>query len=210
MFRPDSPFVIFLTRAFNFVAANFLFLLTSIPIITIGASWSALYRVISNLVDDSSTSLGIYFETFRAKFKMSTMIWAPCAVLFFLLMTEVLFISNTVGTEIALPSGGAVQMILIVLAVLVFSILSYVFPLIGMNDMTLKQILGISFYLAMSNFFSTVVMTVINLAPVLGFFLFPELAVGLLPLWLLAFFSAVTWLDCKLIKKALKKLSSEY
>lgn len=206
MFRPDSPFVNFLTRAFNFIAANFLFVLTSIPIITIGASWSALYRVISNLVDDSSTSLGIYFETFRGKFKMATKIWVPCAVLLFLLLTETLFISNTAGTEIALPSGGAIQIILIVIAVLLFSVLSYAFPLIGMNDMPLKQILGISFYLAVSNFFSTVVMTVLNLAPVLMFFRFPGLAAGLLPLWLFVAFSVVTWVDCKLIKKALKKL----
>lgn len=195
----------FLTRAFNFIAVNFLFVLTSIPIITIGASWASLYRVISNLVDDSSTSLGIYFETFREKFKTAAKLWVPCAVLFFLLITEALFISNTNGTELALPNGGAVQIILIVISVLVFSILSYAFPLIGMNEMPLKQILGISFYLAGSNLLSTVVMTVLNLAPVLAFFQFPGLAAGLLPLWLFAAFSVVTWVDCKLIKKALKK-----
>ena len=109
MFRPESPFVSFLTHAFNFVVVNLLFVLTCLPIVTIGAAWSSLYPVISNLVEDSSTSLGVYFETFREKFKTATKLWLPCAMLFFLAITEVLFISNTNGSDIALPGGAVIQ-----------------------------------------------------------------------------------------------------
>lgn len=209
MFHPDSPLVNFLTRAFNFVAVNLLFVLCCLPIVTIGAAWSSLYYVISNLVDDSSTSLGIYFETFRSKFKTATKIWLPCAVLFFLLLTEILFISNAYGSAIALPGGGVVQILLMVLSVLVFALLSYAFPLIAMNDLTVKQALSYSFYLAASNPVQTLVMTALNLATVAVFFLYPELAAVLLPLWALAVFSAVAWIDCVLIKKILKKHTPE-
>ena len=168
-----------------------------------------MYHVISNLVDDSSTSIGIYFETFRSKFKIATKLWIPCALLLFLMLTEVLYISNTHGSEIALPGGEMLQIVLLVLSVALFSVLSYAFPLIGMNEMTLKQVLSISFYLAVSNFLSTVVMTVLNIAPVALFFLFPSKAAGLIPVWVLFAFSAVTWIDCVLIKKALKKHNPE-
>lgn len=209
MFRPDSPLVSFLTHAFNFVMVNLLFVLSCLPIVTIGAAWSSLYPVIANLVDDSSSSLGVYFETFREKFKTATKLWLPCAILFALVITEVLFISNAYSSEIALPGGGVIQVLLIVLCMLLFAVLGYAFPLIGMNDFTIKQAMSYSFYLAASNPVATLVMTVLNIVPVALFFLYPHLAAQLLPVWALGAFSTVTWIDCKLIKRILKKHNSE-
>lgn len=208
MFKPDSPIATFLTHMFDFVMVNLLFVLTSLPIVTIGAAWSSMYHVISNLVDDSSTSLGVFFETFRSKFKVTTAVWVPSAALFFLLLTESLYISNTYGTDQALPGGGTIQIILILLSLLAFAVLSYAFPLLGVNDLPLKQTLSISFYLAASNLPATIVMTVLNAAPVLAFFFLPDLAAVWLPIWLLFAFSAVTWIDSVLIKRILKKYNS--
>ncbi len=209
MFRPDSPLVTFLTHAFNFVMVNLLFMLCCLPVVTIGAAWSALYPVIANLVDDSSSSLGVFFETFREKFKTATKLWLPCMILYGLVITEVLFISNTYGSEAALPSGGIIQILLIVLCLLLFAVLCYAFPLIGMNDFTVKQAMSYSFYLAASNPVETLVMTVLNILPAALFFLYPHLAAQLLPVWALFAYSSVTWIDCKLIKKILKKHTSE-
>lgn len=209
MFHPDSPLSNALTRIFNFVAANLLFVLTSLPIFTIGASWSALYHVISNQVDDGSSSLGLYFEAFREKFKIATKLWLPSALLLGLLATEILFVSNTHGTAIALPGGNVLQVIFVVVAVGLMALLSYVFPLIGMNAFSIRQALGISFYLAVSNWPSTIVMTILNMGSVLTLFLLPDLVAVLLPVWGLLVFSAVAWIDALLIKKALKKNTSE-
>lgn len=44
-FNVDGKFAHFMTRLFDLAVLNFLFLFTSIPLLTIGSSYSALYEV---------------------------------------------------------------------------------------------------------------------------------------------------------------------
>ena len=55
---------------------NIYFVLTSIPIVTIGASFTALYTVTNKMVnDDEGPVKDEYFKAFKSNFKQSTIIW---------------------------------------------------------------------------------------------------------------------------------------
>lgn len=65
-----------LNRLWDLIVLNILFLLTSIPIVTVGASLSALYTVtLKGVRKEDSYIVRSYFVAFRDNFKNSTCIW---------------------------------------------------------------------------------------------------------------------------------------
>lgn len=75
-FNMDSPVMRFLSRLCDLMILNILCLICCIPIVTIGASITALYSVTLKMVkgEDSYIAKG-FFKGFRQNFKISTIIW---------------------------------------------------------------------------------------------------------------------------------------
>ena len=87
LFNPDSPIMQFLTRVADLVILNVLWLLFSLPVITLGASTTALYRSLLTLIDGGGTSTVLLFwNAFRSEFKTATLLFLilllPFAVVF--------------------------------------------------------------------------------------------------------------------------------
>lgn len=88
LFDTDNIVWRFLGRVADLVILNFLFLLCSIPIVTIGASWTALYSVTLKAVKNEESYIAKGFlEGFKENFKQSTIAW-----LVILLVGTVLFV----------------------------------------------------------------------------------------------------------------------
>jgi len=51
-FNLDSPLMRFMTKLADLMILNLLFLITCIPVITIGAAWTSLYYVTLKMVKD--------------------------------------------------------------------------------------------------------------------------------------------------------------
>lgn len=76
LFSPDSKFMQALSRGADLMLLNLLFLLTCIPVVTIGPSAAALYRVI--LAMGTAREDGIirpYFRAFRENFLSALKAW---------------------------------------------------------------------------------------------------------------------------------------
>ena len=76
LFSPDSRFMRYMNRLADLMLLNLMFLLTSIPIVTIGASLTALYSVCFRLgtVREGGT-VRDYFRAFRENFGEATKLW---------------------------------------------------------------------------------------------------------------------------------------
>ena len=73
LFAPDSRFMRYLNRFADLMILNLLFLLTSIPIFTIGASLTALYSVCFHLgTDREGSTFRDYFAAFKENFRQAT------------------------------------------------------------------------------------------------------------------------------------------
>lgn len=88
IFDPDSAFVQVVTKVGTILWINLLWLLCCVPVVTIGASTTALYRMMFNLREDKGCDARRFFAAFRSNFKKATAIWliqAVCAAVLVLL-----------------------------------------------------------------------------------------------------------------------------
>jgi len=86
LFRIDGPLVRGLTLITNVILLNTLFIITSIPIVTMGASVTSLNTMLHRILKgDDSDVVYHYFRIFKSNFKQATVIWAALVVLSVLL-----------------------------------------------------------------------------------------------------------------------------
>ena len=104
LFRYDSPFIKWVNRMGRLVFLNLLWLLCCLPIVTIGASTAAMYRIAMDLVRrrEDLSIFGDFIRAFRSNFKQATLVWlillAPCALVF---MNLLMLITGGLGYGMA-------------------------------------------------------------------------------------------------------------
>ena len=77
LFGIDTPFYRFMLKFVQLMYLTFLWLVCSIPVITIGASTTALYYVCFKLAKDEESYLTRqFFNAFKVNFKQATCIWS--------------------------------------------------------------------------------------------------------------------------------------
>ena len=75
-FNMDSPLMRFMTKVADLMILNFLFIVTSLPVVTMGAAWTALYYVTMKMVkDEEGAIVKAYFHSFRQNFRQATVLW---------------------------------------------------------------------------------------------------------------------------------------
>lgn len=111
----------------NMTALNILWLVTSLPIVTIGASTTAMYYTALKLHKDKDVTVWkAFFHSFRQNFMQATAIWAVLA-----------------AVEALLLSYGFIGIGLITGVLLL-----YIFPVIAAFSNTLGKLAGHAFYFA--------------------------------------------------------------
>ena len=111
----------------NMIALNILWLVTSLPIVTIGASTTAMYYTALKLHKDKDVTVWkAFFHSFRQNFMQATAIWAVLA-----------------AVEALLLSYGFIGIGLITGVLLL-----YIFPVIAAFSNTLGKLAGHAFYFA--------------------------------------------------------------
>lgn len=81
LFRYDGYLSRILTKVMYIAAANLLFILCSLPVITTGASCTAMYTVLFRFVkNDEPDIMKTFFRAFRDNLKKTTLIWTAMLV----------------------------------------------------------------------------------------------------------------------------------
>ena len=77
-FDPNSAFFRGMERVWTLVVLNVLWVLCSLPVVTIGPSTAALYQVLGKVIqgEDSHTARK-FFAAWRENFKCALLVW-PC------------------------------------------------------------------------------------------------------------------------------------
>ena len=76
LFSPDGSFMDFLTQVADVLLAGVLWLVCSIPVVTVGASTAAMYQVLLNVLDGREDGvLRDFFGAFRRRFGFYTKLW---------------------------------------------------------------------------------------------------------------------------------------
>ncbi|MBR1742107.1 MAG: YesL family protein [Lachnospiraceae bacterium] len=76
LFHEDNIIIIFLGNIFNLMLLNVLTLLCCLPVITIGASLTAMHHVlITGIEEKNGNVIRPFFRAFRENFMQSTILW---------------------------------------------------------------------------------------------------------------------------------------
>lgn len=157
-YNPESPLYQFLTTLAEFIGLNALFLITCIPIFTIGASLSALYTV---TLQESRKEYGYIYSTYLKAFKRNFLsaTGAFLSELFFALI----FIFNAAfwGAQNTVL-GNLFLLIMTGLLVLLSMVFLYSFPLIARFQNSIKQTIKNSIYLALNHPKTTLALLMIH------------------------------------------------
>lgn len=80
IFRYDSPVMEFFSRIADLMILNVLTLVCMVPLVTIGASLTAMHSVLLRMVrEEESHVIRSYLNAFRANFKQATVLWVILA-----------------------------------------------------------------------------------------------------------------------------------
>lgn len=156
LFRMDSPLMRFLTKIADLMVLNILFCVTSIPLITIGASWTALYSVTLKMVRDEEGSVSrSYFRSFRQNFRQATLLWLGVLVVLALLVLDIRVLNGmSEGT-----APGLLRVGVEILALLGIMVLQYLFPSLARFEASLADTLKNACMMALAHLPKTALMT---------------------------------------------------
>ena len=201
IFRLDSPLMRGLSQLADLMLLNILAVICSIPIVTIGASASALYYAVGHLQEDEGTPMRDFFRAFRQNFAQATVIWLillACGAALLLATLYYLAVNMT---------GGVILLTITCLAWLLWSFLfSWVFPLQSKFENTVRNTLSNALLWSLGYFPRSLLMAVLNAVPVAVALLLPAyfLAGGIV--WLGLWFALAASLNWRLLKKPLERL----
>lgn len=201
-FDPDSWFMQLLSRFSSLVILNLLFLFTSIPIFTIGASLTALYDVVFRMDSDrEGPVVSAYFRSFRENFKQST-----CIFLLMLPLTAVSCANLAISSRTAgLPGQVLFVVSLLILLHCVF-VLAYVFPLLSQFANTTGKTLKNALLLSIAHLPRSLIMAVVNCFPwmLMIMNLYAYIQLGFL--WFVLYFAAAGYLNSRVLAKVFAPL----
>ena len=133
LFNPDSMFMRFMSRMGDLLLLNFFFLITSLPIFTVGASLTAMYTVCFRFgTDREMGTTRSFFKAFRDNFKQATVLWLILLVLMVMCCVNIVLFFLMRNT---LHYLWILFALLLGIALLIFCL---AFPLLSQFDNTVK------------------------------------------------------------------------
>ena len=203
-FNIDSPLMRFLTKLADLMILNIVFLITCLPVVTIGAAWTALYYVAMKMVrDEEGGILRSYFHAFRLNFRQATLLWLGVLVIAVVLVLDLLILSR-IDSVIAAIMNMGIGMI----GILAFLVLQYLFPLLARFDASTAQTLKNAVLLTVGQLPRTLLMGFSTVGVlVITFYNGYTLSIGIL-LWMLIGFAIMAFSNSSILVKIFDKLVS--
>ena len=168
LFNYDNPVWRFIGKLGDLILLNLLWTVCSIPVITIGASTTAVYYVTLKMVrDENDSTVRSFFHSFKDNFKQATAIWAIFLAVGLILAFAVWFfvtgqapVPGIAGNLMTAISGG--------MAILYLFTYIYVFPIQARFYNPVKYTIRNAFIMSIRHLFQTVGIVCMDILIVIG------------------------------------------
>jgi uncharacterized membrane protein YesL len=135
-FNMDSPVSRFLTKLFDIVWLNILTMICALPIVTAGASFTAMHYVLLHMVRNEEGYIAkSFFRAFKQNFRQATLVWLT--VLPFLLLYAGIFVFFGRDENGSLTAAGIA---VLVAFILLLPFLLFLFPLLARFETNIRQL----------------------------------------------------------------------
>ncbi len=203
IFSPENSVWNFFSTLADLVLLNILFLITCIPLLTIGASITALYSVVMKISKNNDPHLlKNYYSAFKNNFRQSTIIWIILLLLGLILGLDLYLVNHFEFPTIF-------RYIFLILAFCLTCIISYIFPLQCKFINSIQQTFKNAFTVSIANLIPwTFLIVLLNITPILTLSSYPFSAYFLIPFMFLIGFSGIAYLNSKMFNRIFEKYIS--
>ncbi len=197
----DSPVMRFLGRIGDIIILNLIFVVTALPVVTVGMALSALYTVAMKLARGEDPSvLREYIRAFWRNRKPATICWLIMAAAGALIFLDF---------RLAGAFGGALYTVVRLLLAMIFGVwmltFLYLFPYIARFENTVFHSVKNALFLSAAHLPSTVMMLVISVGLiVVTLFTSRTFVIGTIG-WFFAGFAAVAYTQSFLFSRIFSK-----
>lgn len=201
LFNLDSPVMQALGKMADLMWLNVLTLICCIPIVTVGASLTAMHYMALKIVRDEECYITRgFFKSFKENFKQATLIWLLMVVVIVILAGD-FYIMKYSG----ITFSRILQFLIIAVAVLFVFTVMFVFPVLAKFENTLWRTIKNAFLMSIMQFPKTILMVILFAIPPVLLVLFYQVV----PVVFLFGLSVPAWLSAKLYNKFFQKLEDQ-
>lgn len=179
IFNVENRFWTFANKLADVIILELAWLVTSLPILTIGAASTAFWHVVLLIAEDQEGRiLGTYFRMFRKSLKQGTVLWA-CQLGTGVFLFLDIFLCAVVMKGAA---GYILTCVFGVLGIMWLLASMFLYPIAGRFHFPTRKILGNSFFLALRHLPHTIVMILLVAAAAVGSVRIPYMIIYLPPI----------------------------
>lgn len=197
------------SRIFGFlgqlIALNLLWIFCCIPVITAGASTTALFYCVLRMHKEGYCfAFKDFFKSFKRNFKQATLVW-----LLILAFAGVLYVDKSFIPQMSGIMSIVFSYILVAVCIPAIMLVLYIFPTIAAFENKIKNLITNAFYFAVKNIFFTLAIAAITIMPMFFTLVDAKLFPIYLFIWLLCGFSLTAYADAWFVWKIFKPYFKE-
>lgn len=201
IFNLDSPVMQALGKMADLMWLNLLTIVCCLPVITAGASLTAMHYMALKIVRNEECYITKgFFKSFKENFKQGTLIWLLMLVAIAVLTGDFLIMKYS-GVEF----NNVLKIMVVVVAVLFVFTVMFVFPVLAKFENTLWRTIKNAFLMSIMQFPKTILMVIMFAIPPVMFVYYPRT----IPLVIFFGLSVPAWLSAMLYNKFFKKLEDQ-
>lgn len=205
MFRYDNKFFMLLGKLTDMVILNIVFLITCIPLFTIGTAFVAMYDVTMRMVkNEESYIIRSYLKSFKSNFKKSTPIWLVIAAIGGVLIFDLQIVNQQDSYMWYL-----LRSLLLSLLLMEWIMVAYMAPLQAKFELTYKQLIKNSLIMAMKHMLTTISIVVMNSVLLLLLFSDESILFYVINVYVLIGFAFCAYINSMLITRVFDKYLEE-
>lgn len=203
----DSPLMKALGRMADLMWLNILTVICCIPIVTAGASFTALHYVCLKMVrDEEGYITKDFFKSFKENIKQATVMWLILMVIGAVLAFDFKALAIMEASYKRLIFGAVVAA-----SIFVYVTALYAFPILSHFVNTIKGTIKNAFFMSILALPRTALMILLHLAPaaLLLLSIYFDTAYWIIPLVAIFFISVPAYFSAKLYNKTFKRFEPE-
>ncbi len=164
LFKPDSEVMEFLGKVTDLIILNLLCLVCSLPIVTMGAAYTAKFYTSMKIArGEEPSAVKSYFKSFRDNFKQITGVWLVVLLVVAVLALD--WYNMLYGRGMTMPF--ALKVVLAIITFVVWSAVYCMFPFMARFKVSSLELIKASVVMALVNLPRMVLIFIVTFLPYL-------------------------------------------
>lgn len=201
----DNKFFEALGKITDIVILNFLCILFSIPLITIGTSITSTYYVAMKIMKgEEPYILKSFMKSFKENLKPGIIIWS-----IFIVLAGILILDFNISNQISNKTFSIIlKFVCSIVGIVYIFAFTYVFPILAKFENSIKNTIINSILISIQNLPYTIIMVIVNLIPIIFTMVFPSSWGYILFFFVVIGIGIITIINSILLNKILDKYIS--